>query len=204
MRRRFATLCLVLLVALSGCSAVVGDALTLAASPATVPDEAAAEHGFAEPTLRNQTLPVGRLAGAPVNVSLDVWVSRTVRLPDAVTTTADGDPARNGTALTVVSLPQAKVAGVPTNPLATAPLASLLTRFTRAGNVTQVGERSVPILGEERTVTTFRTGGEREGRVHVARVRHGTDVVVVIGVVGSEQDDAAVRSLVERIEHETG
>ena len=62
----------------------------------------------------------------------------------------------------------------------------------------------MPILGEERTVTTFRTGGEREGRVHVARVRHGNDVVVVIGVAGTERDAAAVLSLLEHVEHEAG
>jgi len=133
-----------------------------------------------------------------------------------VNRTADGSA---GAAFVVVSSPQVRLAGQELNPVAELSQRDLLTEFSgqfdRFGNLTGVEEREtrqVPMLGTEADMRVFNAtmegddGTDDEVVVSVAKVKHGDDYVVAIGVRGLNGVDLSAtagdsESIVRRVEH---
>lgn len=213
---RFAPFLLAALVVLAGCTGTLVD---VRASPATIPAEAyeAADYVHGNTSAVPLTYPVGAL-GVTRNVTVTSYVSGYSKTVEA----DDGSPG-DVAALLVVSTPNARVAGQSVNPFAHATNAELSERafallergkgmgewqYEDLGDLREVDRGERTVLGEPTDVVTFAASATLEGkttelRVHVLSVEHGDDVVVALGVHEAGFDEsAALRGLMERIEHE--
>lgn len=198
-----------LAVVLAGCG---GTLVAYEATPATVPEDAAAAEGYVHgnTTAVPITYPVG-VAGVSRNVTAETWVSGYHR------TTATNDTA----VFLLYSSPAVDVGGRTVNPLGQlgnrevanflVARAAALRGFAGVGEVTELREvaaREVTMFGTPTTFTSYAGTAEAEGErtgivVHVASVDHGGDVVVAIGLHGDEMDEADRQAtLLERAVHE--
>jgi len=143
----------------------------------------------------------------------EVTVSnRAVRFVDRA---EDGAP---GAAFVVVTSPQVRVAGQELNPVGDWSQRDLLTEFSdqfdQFGNLTGVEEREtrqVRTLGTEADMRVFNATMESEDADHdvvvsVAKVKHGEDYVVAIGIRGLNGAELSTtagdsEALVRRVEH---
>ena len=118
---------------------------------------------------------------------------------------------------TVLATPQVEVLGRTLNPvggLSNRDLAlRLQSQYDSIEDVRFVGNRTVEILGEDRTVsrfdaTTTVAGAEVDLALHVTKFRHGEDFVVAVAVYPARIDGerARVETMLRGIEHdiETG
>ena len=207
-RRRALAVALALLLATSGCLGVFsGGATTFEAEPADVDEAAASQTGFEKNGTRDSV--VTREVGPE-------GVSETVRVVNKVTTYEKSleipllGSARLGV-FSIVSSPAVEIAGQTFNPVADYSndrLVQLVTnRFGSLSNVEQVGSRQVTVLGSQTTVTKYAATTTVQGQqidvfVHVAKVRHGDDFLVGVGVYPQRLDqESEVLSLYRAIEH---
>ncbi|MFC6723980.1 DUF6517 family protein [Halobium palmae] len=213
-RHSAAPLLLATLVVLAGCTGTLVDAK---ASPATVPADAYETAGYVHgnTTAVPLTYPVGKFGVTP-DVKVTSYVSGYSKSVEG----ADGG-SNDTAALLVVSTPNARIAGQSVNPFAHATNAELSERAFRLldrvkgtseygelGDLREIDRGEQAVLGDSVEVVTFAAsatidGNATEVRIHVLSVEHGDDVVVALGVheVGFDES-AALRGLMERIEHE--
>ena len=212
-------------VGLAGCLGGE-DGYRFDAEPASVPAASLSAAGYegAEP----ESFSIDEGIDVPVvdgRVSVTTWV-------------AGYENASRGASLFVASTPNATVAGRSVNPLVRADDVELLRRLLDRGDdgvdgddVDELAERAsrtVAILGQETTVTTFEAqvdldvdgdvsvegtdGSDGEGDeigegavpafVHVATVEHRDDVVLLVGTHPKSVDEAeTLASLMADVEH---
>lgn len=131
-----------------------------------------------------------------------------------VNRTADGSA---GAAFVVVTSPQVRLAGQELNPVAELSQRDLLSEFSgqfdQFGNLTDVQEREtrqVRMVGREADMRVFNATMEGEDADHdvvvnVAKVKHGDDYLVAIGIRGLNGADLPTagdtEALVRRVEH---
>ena len=169
MRRLCIGVCVVLLVAASGC---LGGDLAFESEPATVDAATLSETGYAlvgnETQTVEQTVEVG---GENRTVSLDVH-SRTYER----SVTVDG---RTGTARVVVlTTPAVDLGGESRNPYASRASRELVASFhgVSATDLHRNVDQSVTVLGATRSLGTYDYDGETLG---LLRLRHDGDLLVV-------------------------
>jgi len=127
-----------------------------------------------------------RAGSSPPTPTLLVVSSPAVRSIENVDETAD--PAR------AVALPEL--------------LVTVQDQYADVRDRSQVGERSVTLLGNETTLETYQATATVDGEsvtvsVRVATVRDGDDYVTVVGIVPAERSDVdPVRRLAEDVTHE--
>lgn len=205
----FATVLAALLLATGGClGAVTGGDTTFEASPSTVPDATLSETGYELTTNETRTL--------EENVTV-LGQERTVRVVNhvgeyyktvSIPFLGDVDLAR----VSVVTTPGAEVAGQSVNPLAQLSARQIVGEFSgeAAGveNLSHLNNRTVQVLGEDRTVEKFEGVVERNGRevdvfVHVATFEHEGDYLLVIAAypqtLSDEQEN--VDELLRSVDH---
>ncbi|MFC6864481.1 DUF6517 family protein [Halomicroarcula sp. GCM10025817] len=210
MRTELLTALVALLVVSSGCVGLItGETVAFEAEPAAVDDAALETTGYDEARAEAQTV--------TRNVSV-VGQERTVRITNHVAEynrsvelgpLGELELAR----LIVLSTPGATVAGQSLNPLASQSNRRLAERLVqRSGRISDVaseGNRTVQILGEDRTVSEFTGTSEVQGqeidvRLHVTSFEHDGDVIVAIAVHPERIDERdRVDTLMGAIQHPT-
>jgi len=210
LRRTGAVLAVCVLLSVAGCTGLLLEEETaFVASEANVSEgeELAYTHNTTE--WQNVTRSV-EAAGQEREVTVanrgELFVDRT----------PDGSP---GAAFAVVSSPQVRLAGEEMNPVADWSQRDLLTEFSgefdQYGNLTDVEEREtreVTMLGTEADMRVFNATLESDDEtshdvvVSVAKVEHGGDYVVVIGIRGMNgaelsATDGDTEALVRSVEH---
>lgn len=205
-------LAVALLVVSSGCVGVLtGErALAFEADPVGVAEDTREEAGYE--TLRVERMTVNRsftVVGETRTVSVTNHVAaygRAVELGPLST----APYAR----VTVLATPQVELAGRTLNPVGELSNRELVTRlqsqYESIEDVSHAGNRTVEILGEDRTVsrfdaTTTVAGVELDLLLHVTKFRHGGDFVVAVGVHPARLDgeDDRVRTMFRDVEHES-
>lgn len=205
-RRVTLTLALVGLVALSGCALLTGETLEFAAGPATVGEDAQSAAQYDQVSMESPT----------INRTISVaGQERTVRATNHVVT-YERDLAVTTTQATgtvvVLSTPQMAVVDQPLNPVGEMGPRQLLETISAGqadlSNVAVSENRTVPVLGENATVTVFDAtttagGQEIDVTVHLVRVAHDGDFVVGVGVHPSimTAEQAGVDRMFQGIEH---
>jgi hypothetical protein len=188
MRSHLLTALVALVVVSSGCVGLItGETVAFEAEPATVDSAALDSTGYEENRSDSSTI--------TRNVSV-VGQERTVRITNHVSEyrravelgpLGDLELAR----VVVLSTPGAKVAGQTLNPAASWSnrrlVEEVVQRSEGVSDVTFERNRTVRILGESRTVSTFSgtstvQGQEIDVLVHVTSFEHEGDVIVAVGV----------------------
>ena len=206
-RRPLLAVVLVAVVLLSGCSALLGDdPLRYTATEAALCGSTAAETGYVvdDSGWRNVTREV-EVAGSSRTMYVENYLNGYVH--EVPVENGSGTEPAGGVA--VLSTPQATVAGQPLNPVGSLSARRLVEEYSdvldQYGDVEgleETGSYDVRTLETETTVTAFAARGRRDDesvpvRVHVARVAHAGDYVVVGAV--HERGDADERRRVERL-----
>ena len=210
LRRTGAVLAVCVLLSVAGCTGLLLQEETrfvAGAASVSEPEELAYTHNTTE--RQNVTRSVeaaGQEREVTVSNHAELYVNRT----------ADGSP---GAAFAVISSPQVRLFGEEMNPVADWSQRDLLTEFSgefdRYGNLTDVEEREtrqLTMLGREADVRVFNATmvGDNETShdvvVSVAKVEHGGDYVVAIGVRGMNGAELSATggdtdALVRRVEH---
>ncbi|MFC7028448.1 DUF6517 family protein [Halomicroarcula sp. GCM10025324] len=208
MRTGLLTALIALLVVSSGCVGLItGETVAFEAEPASVDDAALETTGYDEARDEAQTL--------TRNVSV-VGQERTVRITNHVAEynrSVDLGPLGEleFARLILLSTPGATVAGQSLNPLASQSnrqlVERLIQRTERVSDVQAEGNRTVQILGEDRTVSEFTGTSDVQGqeidiRLHVASFEHEGDVVVAVAVHPERIDERdRVDTLLGAIQH---
>lgn len=206
------SLAVALLVVAGGCVGVLTgeEALAVEADPVGVADGPREEAGYE--TLGEEQMTVNRsftVAGQTRNVSVTNHVAaygRVVELGPLST-----EPYAR---VTVLATPGVEVAGRTLNPVGELSNRELATRlqsqYDSIEDVSPAGNRTVEILGEDRTVsrfdaTTTAAGVELDLLLHVTKFRHGEDFVVAVGVHPARLDGEGdrVRTMFRGIERGT-
>lgn len=205
----FAAVLVALLLATSGCLGVVtGGDTTFEASPSTIPDATLSETDYERTTNETRTIEENvTVLGQTQTVRVVNHVSeyyKTVSIPFL----GDVDLAR----LTVVTTPDAQVAGQSVNPLSQFSAREVVGEFSgeAAGvrNLSHLNNRTVQVLGEDRTVEKFEGTVERNGRevevfVHAATFEHEGDRLLMIAAypqtLSDEQEN--VDELLRSVDH---
>jgi hypothetical protein len=201
---------LALLVVSSGClGALVGDEpLSFAASKATVDDAALANTGYEHQETRklelNRTFEVG---GESRQVEVTNWAAVYTKSIEI-----DGVGEQQAATVAVLSTPEVNVLGRTINPVGEMDNDELVERvISEQGNVRnieEVGSTTVTILGEETEVTKFSAtitvdGQEVDGYVHLGKVTHDGDIVLVAGMYPRQLsgEEETVLELMGAVEH---
>jgi hypothetical protein len=208
MRTGLLTVLVALLVVSSGCVGLItGETVAFEAEPASVDDAALETTGYDEARDEAQTL--------TRNVSV-VGQERTVRITNHVAEynrSVDLGPLGEleFARLILLSTPGATVAGQSLNPLASQSNRQLVERLVqrteRVSDVQSEGNRTVQILGEDRTVSEFTGTSDVQGqeidiRLHVASFEHEGDVVVAVAIHPERIDERdRVDTLLGAIQH---
>lgn len=210
-RQTLGVLGLAILVSLAGCSALTGP-IEFSASEATVSDGAVQETGYEEKSVEKQVIEreITR-AGVTKEVHVTNWQAMYERSVDL------GPLGQQRAAVvSVFSTPKVELAGQgPYNPVADYSNAELVQlvqeQYEGMHDVEQASERELSILGETVTVTTFSATATLEGSgevdvfLHVAKVPHGDDFVIAVGVHPQRLPDEQQRidAMFQNIEHES-
>jgi hypothetical protein len=208
-RRAFLGTTLAATVATSGCLAVLNDdPIELSATDVSIRDEAVSEANYAE--TRDETMVQTReVAVADQRRTIEV-TNHVAEYSRAVTFPGVGE--REIARVVVFSTPQVAIADRTFNPVGDWSherlVRELASRYDSLSNVSEAGERTLSILGDRRTVSTFTAEGTLAGGLtmdvllHVARFAHGEDFVVALGVHPMAVDDTdSVNDLFGAIEH---
>ncbi len=184
--------------------------LAFEASPVEVTDDARSDAGYE--TVRVEAVEERRsftVAGETRNVSVTNHVAsyqRAVELGPL-----GSEPFAR---FTVLATPAVEISGQTFNPVgglsARELAARLQSQYDSIDDVRFVGNRTVEILGEGRTVsrfdaTTTVAGTEVELDLHVTKFRHGEDFVVAVAIYPARLDGerARVGTLLRSVEHGT-
>lgn len=210
--RALACVAVAVLVLSSGCVGfLTGDEpLTFDADPVGVADSQQSEAGYE--TVRvgtNTTNQTFSVAGQTRNVSVTNHVASYQRAVD-LGPLGEAPFAR----FTVLATPQVEVLGRTLNPvgrLSNRDLAlRLQSQYDSIDDVRFVGNRTVEVLGDSRTVsrfdaTTTVSGVEVDLALHVTKFQHGDDFVVAIAVYPARLDGEAARAetMLGGVEHGT-
>lgn len=188
MRSYLLTALVALLVVSSGCVGLItGETVAFEAEPATVDSAVLDSTGYEENRSESQTI--------TRNVTV-VGQERTIRITNHVSEYRKGiDLGPLGeielARAIVLSTPGAQVAGQTLNPAASWSnrrlVEEVVQRSEGVSDVSFESNRTVQILGEARTVSTFSgtttvQGQEIDVLVHVTSFEHEGDVVVAVGV----------------------
>ncbi|MFC6943173.1 DUF6517 family protein [Salinirubellus sp. GCM10025818] len=212
-RRAPAGLVLAFLVLSSGCIGFLAgeEPATFEADPVEVAD--ARQSGAGYETVRvgaNTATQSFTVAGETRNVTVTNHVASYQRAVD-LGPLGEAPFAR----FTVLATPQVEVLGQTLNPvegLSNRDLAlRLQSQYDSIEDVRFVGNRTVEILGEPRTVSRFDATTTVAGvgidlALHVTKFQHGGDFVVAIAVYPARLDGEAARveAMLRGIQHETG
>jgi hypothetical protein len=192
---------------LGGCTDLLsGEDATFEASPAVVAEDAASETGYQERRIAEQRIErtYERVDRTVVVRNVIAEYAREVSLGPI-----GGELAR----FTVLSSPTVEVGPIgPLNPIKdmdNREIAEMVQeQYGTIENLQAVGERQVPFLGGDETVTKFSGEARTEGGetvdvfVHISRTQSEDDFVLAIGVHPREVDDEdEVDTLVEGIRH---
>lgn len=208
--RGLAVVGLVALVALAGCSVLPGGGTTsLDSSPATVSGGALSEAGYETVNVTTQTLSRNvSAAGQSRAVEVTTHTAVYARSPGA------GSGANSsGAGLVVLSVPGVEVANRTLNPLSEVSPSQVAEALSAGYSGVEVGDslgnRSVRVLGSERTVTTFDGTATSNGTslnltVHATTFEHEGDFVLAVAVHPSRLSGASARvdTLLAGLEHE--
>ena len=211
-RNTLAGLAVALLVLTGGCVGFLTgeESLSFDAEPVEVTDDARSAAGYeavrVEPMERNRSFTV---AGQTRNVTVTNHVAAYQRAVDLGP--LGTEPFAR---VTVLATPQVEIAGRTLNPVGELSDRELATRlqsqYDSIEDVRFAGNRSVEILGADRTVsrfdaTTTVAGAEVDLVLHVTKFRHGEDFIVGIGVHPARLDGerARVETMLQGIEHRT-
>jgi hypothetical protein len=210
-RRAFLGTTLAATVATSGCLAVLTDQpIELSATDVAIPAEVVSAANYEE--TRDGTMAQTRdveVAGQRRTIEVTNHVAEYGR---AVTFPGVGE--RQIARVVVFATPQVSIAGRTFNPVGDWSherlVGELASRYDSLSNVSEAGERTLAILGDRRTVSTFTAEATLAGGLtmdvllHVARFAHGDDFVVALGVHPTAVDDTdSVNDLFGAIEHGT-
>ncbi len=200
------------MVLTAGCSVLTGDEpVRFESSPATVSDAATSETGYEETAVseevRSRTFSAGGRERAVEVTNHRAQYERQLDLGPLGTQRAG--------VFAVLSSPAVEVLGETFNPLADLSEEEILDRFdSQYDDLTvgdRVGNRTTTVLGQQTTVEKFDgtaalAGTEVDVFVHVTKVRHGDDFVVVVAVYpqrlpGEEEN---VFAMLDGLEHDDG
>lgn len=209
MNRAVAAIALATLLVTSGClGSLAGDeSLTFEADPVSVSEAAKTDTGY-ERINRGSNTVNQSFSGRNVTVT-----NRFTELGRSTDLPAFGD-AQIGR-FTVFASPEVQFAGQTFNPLDGLSNRDLVlrlqTEYESISNIRAEGNRSDTVLGQDTTVSKFRAdaetaaGQEAEVFIHVTKVKHGDDFVVVVAVHPTKLDgeEERVNRLLEGIQHET-
>ncbi|WP_049970971.1 DUF6517 family protein [Haladaptatus cibarius] len=208
-RKLLAGALVAVLVLTSGCLGfILGDTLSYSANKATVGDNALSETSYDK--ANEEQLNTERsfeVAGESRDVEVTNWITQYEKSV-GVSGVGEGTVAT----FTVLSSPRFELAGESVNPLARYNNRQLVQKFVSGyGNVRNIQEtdtRNVTMLGSETEVSTFTgtaqsNGASVEVNIHVTKVEHGDDIVVVMAVHPKQLDESDnVSRLIEGVEHE--
>lgn len=197
---------LVVMVGLSGCALLTGEPLEFDASKATVSDTAQQAAGYEEVTVEPQTVTrTFTVAEQEREVTLTNWIANYERDLGMVTSPAPGT-------VTVFATPEISIAGQTLNPVGSMSERELLElalqQYEDVSDPTEQGTRTVTVLGEVTTVTSYAATVEYQGQdvditLHLTRVKHEGDVIVAVGahpaLITGQQ--AEIDTMFEGIEH---
>jgi hypothetical protein len=205
-RRTLLSLAIVAMVTLSGCALLTGETLEFEASPATVSDSAQEDARYDEVSVESDTASrTFSVAGQEREVRLTNWVASYERDLEVTTTPAPGTVA-------VFATPEVSVAGQTLNPIGTMSEQELLElvvqQYEGLSDPTEQSTRTITVLGEETTVTTYAAtvtyqGQEVDVLLHLTRVKHEGDFIVGVGVHPAlmSADQAGIDTMLRGIEH---
>lgn len=207
-RRHFLGAAVAGLASTSGCVGfLLGETATYSATKATVGDEALSKTGYEQSRVKKMTAKrTFEVGGQTREVEVVNWVAdyeKSVGI-DGV---AEGTAAK----ATVLASPQFEIAGESINPLDDYSNRKLVEKFVgqygSVRNVRSVGSGKATMLSKKVTVSKFAGtatvgGAKADVNIHVAKVKHGDDVVVFMGVYPKRLDDEdAVFELVSGVQH---
>lgn len=209
---------LALLLVTAGCAELITGSgpISFTADEASISDAALAETGYEESNVQkmefNETVEFD-------NNSRQIHV---VSHMAAYTTQKEvgdnGNASVQGGSVMVLSTPQGKFAGAALNPMANLGTRDLIQRVlqqaeSRSGadvsELEEVGTEEVEILGEDREVVIYETTGEQDGEevtmhLYVAKIKHGDDVLLVVGMHPEQIDEKSnILTLMQGVEHES-
>ncbi|WP_266076477.1 DUF6517 family protein [Haladaptatus caseinilyticus] len=208
-RKLLAGTFLAVLVLTSGCLGfILGDTLAFSANKATVGDGALSDTGYTKASEKQvETKRSFEVAGESREVKVTNWVTQYEK-SIGISGIAEGTVAK----VTVLSSPTFEVADKPINPIARYSNKQLVEKFVskykNVDDIRETGTKNVTMLGTETTVSTFSAtarsnGASIEVNIHVTKVEHGEDVVVVMGVYPKQLDESEnIYRLIEGVEHE--
>jgi len=203
-------LSVVVLLVTAGCLGGLGgfvsgdESLSFSAGAISIPEDAVSESPFTlasdESVSFNQSVEAG---GESRQVDMNVHMLHLQR-------SYQGAPLAS---VVVLSVPQVEVLGQQVDVTEEMDPGSLIGRAEgESGELQQdqkIGEESVQMMGEERTVevfsgTTTRNGESADAEIHVATFDHEGDTIVAVGIVPqvAEGEEAAVVDLLEAVQYE--
>ena len=212
-RRTPLLLALIALVSTAGCVGVLtgSEPLTLESNPVSVSPSALSDAGYEEKRVTTQRLEREvSAAGQTREVIATNHLAEYARTIDAGPM-GSGELAR----FVVVSTPAIEVLGRTFNPvgeMSNRELAELAQdQYEGLSDIQPKGERSVSLLGSQSTVSTFTADATVQGSdqtveltLHVTRLRHGDDFIVVIAahpsLLPGETD--RIDTLIAGVQHE--
>lgn len=189
-----------------------GDPIVAEAEPASVEGAALQETGYQEH--RNGSTVLNTAVHASVSGDVELEATKDVEATFRVTKYRRSGAPPTPSALVVSSPAVQPIENVneSVDPARSVSLSELLAltqdQYADVGNVSQVDERSIGLLGEETTLRTYRATASVDGdavdiRLHVATVRDGADYVTVIGSAPEDASDRdRGRRLAEGVVHE--
>lgn len=215
-RNAAAAIALAALILTSGCIGFLqgNEALSFEASPATVDDATLDDTGYGDENLSEVSL----------NKSIEFQnESREVRVTNwnamyTKSVSVPGMGEQEAARFITFSTPQFKFAGQSLNPVGNMSneelLDSALSEKTSIGDVETVKSERVHVLGQGANVTKFRASVNASGDylmsyetdvyLHVTKVAHGDDYVVLVGVYPVQLDEEQeILTLMKNIEHES-
>jgi len=197
------------LVVTAGCA---GSLVEVTASPATIPDSALTltEYRHQNTTQVPISYPMG-MGGLSQAFTVQTWLS--AYAPETMEETL--------AVLVVYSSPDVEVAGASLNPLAQlsnreltrfvleqVAVAQVLGGVSGASGLREVGARNLTVLGSTAELVSYAGVAEVERQnvsvtINVVSVRHGSDVIVAVGVHQAEESATRTQAALARtIEHE--
>ncbi|WP_227354783.1 DUF6517 family protein [Haladaptatus salinisoli] len=200
---------LAVLVLSSGCLGfILGDSLAFSANKATVGNEALSGAGYEKASVERKTAKrTFEAAGQSREVKVTNWVAQYEKSV-GVSGIAEGTVSK----FVVISSPKVEVAGKTFNPLAKYDDRKLVERFVsgyaNVDDLRKTGSKRVTMLGTKTEVSEFTTTAKSNGAtievsIHVAKVKHGDDIVVAMAIYPKQLDESeGVYRLVEGVEHE--
>lgn len=201
----FGVVCLIVTAGCGGLGGLVGGngSLTFTASPITVENAVVTQAGYEVKTEEELTFErTFEVQGQTREVVMNAHMLHLIR-------SYQGAPLGN---VIILSLPQISILGQQIEIAQQLnPIELISQAQDSTGSIQQqqkVGERTVTILGANRTVEVFRgtakQGGQSaEVKIYIATFSHGGDTIIAVGIVPrtATQDEDALLGVFQGIEH---